>query len=51
MKIIICDDSIKEAEKTKEVLVSNQLADESDITIFCRTILGVRSSADHFHVI
>lgn len=34
MKIIICDDSIKEAEKTKEVLVSNQLADESDITIF-----------------
>ena len=34
MKIIICDDSIKEAEKTKEVLVSNKLADESDITIF-----------------
>lgn len=34
MRIIICDDSIIEAEKTKEVLISNQLADEADITIF-----------------
>ena len=41
MKIIICDDSIKEAEKTKEVLVSNKLADESDITIFLSIALHI----------
>ena len=34
MKVIICDDSIQEAEITKKVIVDNKLAELSDITIF-----------------
>lgn len=42
MKIIICDDSIKDAELTKKILVDNQLADATDITCYLPETLKER---------